>query len=227
MKVQEKTDWNAYYEKPYFTASYSRKILQNQFVRYCNQYLSRRSDINVAELGGANSCYYDCIQQQLIPTTYLIIDNNEIGLNKLRVRITLSDSNVTLMNTDVLNFNVSEMKEKFDFVYSIGLIEHFSTEGTIKAVKSHFDLLKVNGIAIITFPTPIFLYLIIRFFAEKLGLWIFYDERPLKIEEVTEIIENYGKVLDSKIMWSMLLTQAIIVAKKKNIGSPCGENSQI
>lgn len=223
---KKKTDWDTYYKKPYLTASYSRKILQNQFIRYCKRHLPRSDGIKVAELGGANSYYYDYVQKLLSPSTYLIIDNNETGLNKLREKVAQSD-NVVLVNADILNLNMGETGEDFDFVYSLGLIEHFPVEDTAKMIRSHFDLLKVGGIAIITFPTPTFLYSTIRFFSEKLGLWIFHDERPLKIEEVTQTIKNYAEVLDSKIMWSMLLTQAIIVVKKKNIGSPCGESSQI
>jgi len=107
------------------------------------------------------------------------------------------------------------MKKQTDLVLSIGLIEHFDETGTQKAIKAHFELLKPKGIAIMTFPTPTFLYNIARFIAEKLGLWIFHDERPLRIEEVLETALEYGEQSEYKIIWPIIFTQGMVVFRKK------------
>ena len=51
---------------------------------------------------------------------------------------------------------------------------------------NHFSygILKKDGITIISFPTPTFLYRITRKICEIIGIWFFHDERPLEFEEV-------------------------------------------
>ncbi len=119
---------------------------------------------------------------------------------------------VELLLKDILNDDLED--EQSDLVLSVGLIEHFDPKGTQKAVKTHFDLLKPGGLAVITFPTPTFLYRVARYCAEKLGLWIFHDERPLEFKEVVETVEKYGQLLEQKIIWPIVFTQGLIVCRK-------------
>jgi len=146
------------------------------------------------------------------PAKYLIVDNNLAGLEKTKERIKEKD-NVVLLNRDILKGNFENIMS--DLVLSVGLIEHFDEKGTRKAIKAHFDLLKKNGLAVITFPTPTFLYRIARFIAEKMGLWIFHDERPLQIKEVLEIAREYGEQMEYSIIWPIVFTQGVVVFKKK------------
>jgi hypothetical protein len=59
------------------------------------------------------------------------------------------------------------------------------------------------------------LYIITRKFAELLGVWIFYDERPLSMEEVLNEVLKYGNLKHTSITWPIFLTQGVIVASKK------------
>ena len=115
------------------------------------------------------------------------------------------------MNRDIMDL---DLKIESDIVFSVGLIEHFSVENTRQAVLSHFKALKEDGILILSFPTPTFLYKITRKIAELLGLWIFHDERPLKIDEVLETVNKHGELLERKIIWPIFLTQAMLVVRK-------------
>jgi cyclopropane fatty-acyl-phospholipid synthase-like methyltransferase len=118
---------------------------------------------------------------------------------------------VITQEVDVLNV---APKLSLDFVYSVGLIEHFNVEETARVIQAHFDMLKPGGIALITFPTPTFLYKGTRRLAEKTGQWIFHDERPLSISEVLKTVSLYGTVLHQEIIWPIFLTQGAIVARK-------------
>jgi hypothetical protein len=82
-------------------------------------------------------------------------------------------------------------------------------------IKAHFDLLNEGGIAVIGFPSPTWLYRCTRFVSEKMGLWIFHDERPSTIEEIREIVREWGEILDEMMIWPMFLTQGVIVARRK------------
>lgn len=211
MKNKHKeTDWDSYYSKPYKTATVTRKITQARLIQYMKEYAGADKNTEICELGGANSCFFNAIQERVKPKNYVIIDNNQLGLDKFEERIGKRDD-VGLFKADVLDM---QHDGKFDLVFSVGLIEHFSVEGTAKAIKSHFKLLKPGGTAIITFPTPTFLYKATRFFAELFGMWIFHDERPLKFPEVLSVIEKQGKLSGKEIIWPIILTQGIVAARK-------------
>ncbi|MCE5347763.1 MAG: class I SAM-dependent methyltransferase [Bacteroidales bacterium] len=206
------TDWDSYYSHPFKTSTYSRKITSNKLIRLLNQFAPKiRTNIKIAELGGANSCFYEIINKEFNPIKYLIVDNNQLGLDKTLKRLNKSN-NISLKYEDVLNSG--ENTDKFDIVFSVGLIEHFSYEDTKKCIAAHFDYLESNGICIITFPTPTWLYKITRKCAELLGIWIFYDERPLSMDEVINEVKKYGLIKYKSITWPIFLTQGVILAIK-------------
>ncbi len=206
----DKTDWDAYYDLPYKTASLTRRYTTSKLINFIKQNEPSGGNPSMAELGGANSCFFNSIQKELNPTIYHIVDNNRTGLDKFKLRC--KTSNVSLHEMDVLNLN---LELSVDVVFSVGLIEHFSKEQMEKCVKAHFQLLKPGGIAVISFPTPTFLYNITRFLSESLGLWIFHDEKPLKKNEVVEILPEKIKVIDSKLLWPIFLTQWMLVLRKE------------
>jgi len=133
-------------------------------------------------------------------------------LNKTLNRLNKA-TNIELRNENILN-SVGKT-EQYDVVFSVGLIEHFSPEDTIKSIAAHFDYLKFNGICIITFPTPTWLYKLTRKMAELMGLWIFHDERPLKMVEVITEVQKYGVIRHTSITWPIFLTQGVVVVSKK------------
>lgn len=209
--MNSKTDWDSYYNKPYKTASITRLITGYKLAGLIKKYYPEfKKGITIAELGGANSCFFDLINRKIKPKNYLIIDNNELGLNKFRQRIG-NIPGVALKNVDVLNM---KSQEKVNLVFSVGLIEHFSFEDTSKVIAAHFNMIDQGDICIITFPTPTWLYNITRKIAERLGVWIFFDERPIGLNEAHNEISKHGQILHKSITWSIILTQGVIVAKK-------------
>jgi hypothetical protein len=76
---KKKTDWDDYYENPYETAAFSRKIVTNRLMRLLTPHC-RKGEFTIAELGGANSCFYEIITKELKPVEYHIFDNNDTGL---------------------------------------------------------------------------------------------------------------------------------------------------
>lgn len=208
----KRTDWDSYYSNPYKTSTFSRRITSNKIIRLLKQYIREsESEIKIAELGGANSCFYKRINSYFYPQKYLIVDNNQLGLDKTLQRLNKSN-NIHIKFEDVLNS--TDYSEKFDIVFSVGLIEHFSAEDTQKCIAAHFDYLESSGICLITFPTPTWLYKITRRCAELLGMWIFYDERPLAMNEVINEVKKYGLIKHKSITWPIFLTQGVILSIK-------------
>lgn len=205
------TDWDRYYDRPYKTATITRKITEHRLVNVIKKYLTHSSQVNpsIVEMGGANSFFFEGINLQVHPECYKIIDNNEIGLKKFALRF--DRSNVILSNQDVLNIKADPMS---DIVFSVGLIEHFDRQGTSEAIISHFKLVRSGGLVLLTFSHPTWLYRFTRSLSEFLGLWIFHDERPLGFDEVLRSFPDGTRILHKEIIWPIFLTQGVIAAIK-------------
>jgi SAM-dependent methyltransferase len=196
------TDWDSYYARPYRTASLTRKYTASILVE-----LMRRNDgahASILEFGGANSCFIDQILEEVAPARYDVIDSNQLGLDLLQSRYS-RDDRVSASLGDVLATATPE--RLYDIVFSVGLIEHFDSAGTAKAVATHFDHLRPGGTAIITFPTPTWLYRSVRGLAEITNDWIFHDERPLRLPEFERAVAGLGEIKSARILWPLILTQ--------------------
>jgi Methyltransferase domain len=201
-------DWDSYYTRPYRTATFTRKHTASVLVQIMRE--SGGRDKAILELGGANSCFIDHVLAEVQPKQYDVVDLNTLGIQKLKGRYP-NDKRVDAKVGDVLS--PSSVERKYDFVYSVGLIEHFAPEQTALAIASHFAYVVPNGTVIVTFPTPTWLYRTVRFVAELSGQWIFHDERPLRLDEFNRTAEQFGTVTSAHIMWPVILTQYCCVVK--------------
>ena len=117
---------------------------------------------------------------------------------------------------DLLDRDIDLSSMKYDFVYSIGLIEHFVGDDIGEVINKHFSCCSENGIVMISFPTPTFKYILIRKLMEAVNKWQFYDEIPLRWEEVKKYFEANGEVKTHFINRKLPLTQMIVVTKKRS-----------
>jgi putative flippase GtrA len=205
----KKTNWDTYYDTPYKTASISRRFTEKKLHYLIEAY---KPDIiqHICELGGGNSYFFPKLREKYHQAFYTIVDNNQRGLDLFR-KLHQGDNKVTLLNGNVIEPEFSVVNA--DLVFSIGLIEHFSPQNTIKAIQTHFTCAKPGSLIIITFPTPTWLYVTARQLTELFGAWKFPDERPLQIREVVNEITKHGEILHVSINWPVVFTQAIVVAR--------------
>ncbi len=204
------TDWDRYYQRVPFTAHLTRKYTENQIVEAFRKFGGSATGVMV-EFGGANSCFLDRIVREFRPAEYHVIDFNQHGLELLRNRAVDAGTRLVLHREDCLNVHT---RMQADVAFSIGLVEHFSRTDTRRAIEAHFDLLKPGGWALISFPTPTWLYRMARGAATTLGLWHFHDERPMRPEEAITAMESRGRVSFQKVLWPLVFTQCMIVAQK-------------
>jgi glycosyltransferase involved in cell wall biosynthesis len=204
MDTPRATDWDDYYKQvpktAQLTRQYTTKILVEALKRYGGQG-------KVVEIGGANSCFLDAIVREVRPAEYHVVDSNRYGLSLLDGR-----KDVVTHEADVLR--LSDLGFLADVVFSIGLIEHFNAEGTRRAIEAHFALLKPGGHAIISYPTPTWLYRAARRATEALGMWKFHDERPLQRPEVAGEVARMGEIRFEKTLWPLVFTQHIMAIRK-------------
>jgi SAM-dependent methyltransferase len=218
------TDWNAYYAHVAPTAKLTRRYTTAVLLDAIRSHASAANGdgrLAIVEIGGANSCFLDPILAGVGCRSYDVVDTNEYGLSLLAGKVEGSKV-LRLHQQSVLDLH---MQPEADLVFSVGLIEHFDAEETRKAVQAHFDVLRPGGVAIISFPTPTLLYRITRAFIELLGMWKFHDERPLARGEVTASVKECGDLLRSKTLWPLLLTQELIVARKR--ANPRSESAAV
>ena len=203
------TDWDRYYRKTPWTAYLTRRYTRRVLLAYLKRFAGQLPKPVVAELGGGNSCFVDAILEALKPRLYYVVDRNAYSLELLARRLG-TERRLQLLLADVLD---PPEPWKADVVFSVGLIEHFSPEGTARAIERHFAQVAPGGLVILSFPTPTRLYRLTRWILEHLGLWIFHDERPLCDEEVMQCVNRHGQVLARKTLWPLLLTQRMVVVR--------------
>ena len=204
------TDWTSYYTKPFPISNFTRTLTQSKILKTLRMYSSIKNP-EILELGGANSSFANSLINHFKATKYLVVDNNQYGLDLMNNQIQKSDK-INAKFGDA----VSLPKEigSFDVVFSVGLIEHFTPDLMEKCISTHFQRCRPGGIVLITFPTPTFLYWMIRKPAEWMRVWAFPDETPRSFDEVCLTCDQYGQKLHQSINWLIGLTQAYLVYKK-------------
>lgn len=207
MNNKMETDWNKYYQqKRHILSTLTQKITFREIEKYYEKYC--KIGISVLEVGGGNSCFIDSLCNKFKPSTYSVIDNNKLSLDLLKK---------THPKCQSYEYNILQSipdMEEYDFVYSVGLIEHFNKNQLSKVIENHFNFCKLNGIVLISFPTATCQYKILRRFMEFLHVWQFYDEHPLDVDDVYELLQVNGEILDIKLLRKLPLTQTMCVIRK-------------
>lgn len=203
---QDTTDWNSYYSDRNNNLSPTRKITAKIITTIIPQYKYSL----ITEFGGGDSCFYKFFRNKFSDCKYRIVDSSKVGVNKFLSKN--KGDNIDAICDDLFN---TSFEEDSDFVYSIGLIEHFDRDMTKKCIEKHFQSAKKGGIVLISYPTPTLLYRITRKLSELLHLWRFFDERPLEFDEVNGTASQFGDLISRKLNWAICLTQEVLVYRKR------------
>lgn len=195
-----RTDWTRYYESVPAIARVTRKYTERRLLEAV-----RRAGLRgpvICEIGGGNSCFLEAVAREAMPEEYHVVDTDRLGLDLLRGR------GAVLHEASVLGLR---MERRADFVFSVGLIEHFDRDGTTRAVQAHFENAKPGGWVLMSFPCPTGLYRVTRAVLEALGLWRFPDERPLERGEIVAAATGQGEVVWEQTLWPLVLTQHMML----------------
>jgi glycosyltransferase involved in cell wall biosynthesis/trans-aconitate methyltransferase len=209
------TDWDSYYRRPAAFAPITRRITARKLLALVDRFAAGATLQHIVELGGGNSAFVRRFCERHPDAHFTAVDNNALGL-RLLARQYAGHPRLTTVQQDVL---APAAARDADLVFSAGLIEHFDPAGTGRAIAAHFEQARPGGLVIITYPTPTWLYRAVRGAAERLGVWAFPDERPLRDEEVVREASRHGEVLDVRTNWAIVLTQGILVARRRGLQS--------
>lgn len=211
--MNDTTNWNEYYKKKSVFSTYAQRIQRGYIIKVIDSGIDKPEVRRIVELGGADSCFFDTVKHIFDLKTFTVLDNSVRGLKNFERAHQRENFEIKTYNCDLLQegVNIGE----YDFCYSLGLIEHFDRVNTAKVISSHFDCVKKGGYVMLTFPTPTFKYRFCRKCMEMMGVWWFWDERPLKCDEVEKTILQHGEIVDKRLMKRMPLTQMLYLMKKK------------
>lgn len=203
------TDWDSYYKSAVIRARVTRRLMEKKLLALAGRFAGGGIQC-ICELGGANSCFYDAFRRRYPKAAYLAVDTSRYGLDLLAS----SHPDDSLLETIRANI-LAEVGQPAtaDLVYSVGLIDHFNPDDTMRAIQAHFRQARPGAIVLLCFSTPTRLYRLTRRLLEMLGLWAFPDERPVPIAEAAAETERHGELLYQSINWAILLTQATLVVR--------------
>ena len=126
----------------------SKNLYLNEILSIFDRVLRKDNNTSVLEIGGAPGQYMIYMARNF---HYKIsaLDFSSVGCKKMRSNLRLLHVKGRIYRKDLLKDNISSLP-KFDVVYSLGFIEHFSN--LEKIIAKHLELLKPGGILIIGTP---------------------------------------------------------------------------
>lgn len=211
METKQYTDWTNYYQKPKSRIStMTQKITLRELVRLIKKYVTV-DKLKIMECGGGNSCFATNMSAALDVEYYDIADKCKLGIEKAQTNRTIRNACYADLTTE-LDSNIAE--KKYNFVYSVGLVEHFPEAEQKRVIENHFALCEKGGYVLITAPTPTLKYRFIRKCMELLHVWQFWDECPMQLTELAQKMAPYGKIVSAGINRRLPLTQCIVIVLK-------------
>ena len=215
-KKIKKTDWTGYYSKrKSFFSSFTQRFTFSKiekFFEYAAAHShSGETSYAVMELGGGNSCFAEafCLRKEI--SCYDIADNNRLAVELFRKqKLSVKKHRGTEQD---LTKRISA-SESYDFVYSVGLIEHFTPKERAQVIDNHFKYCKNSGYVLLSFPTPTRKYCFWRKVMELLHVWAFWDETPLTYDDIKMTLNKHGRVVRKELNNRLFLTQMLVLARK-------------
>lgn len=154
-KKNDKLTDKSYWESEYENRSQLQPINVNRYKNLC---VSKIFDIkksiglegkDVLEIGGAGSPWIPFLAQKYPSSTFVAIDYSEVGCQQL-LNYTYDNgiTNIKVICSDFFDF---EPKcERYDFVYSHGVVEHFSNAS--KVLNKFSSFLNSSGVMLTIIP---------------------------------------------------------------------------
>jgi len=116
--------------------------------KFINKYIEKDKQYTFIELGCGASSFLPYIAKKHNNLQLFGIDKSLMGCKLAVIKDNDWDSSADIICGDILKCPIRS--EKFDIVFSFGLIEHFDNPNNI--LKKHVDLLKLGGLLICIVP---------------------------------------------------------------------------
>jgi len=176
--------WSTYWEAIYKIRHPYKAMQKMQWTMYKS--LLDKVDLKTGDSMeiGAGSGYLSMKMNKRLKGKTLMIDISPEA-KKLFRKFYGAPENVEYRIQDIFE---SELKPEFDVVSSDGLIEHFKDDVQIKLMEIHRDASRKYVIFFVPRPSP--QYNISSTFMKTFGLWHFGYEKPMTLEELTDLCNS-------------------------------------
>jgi len=216
--------WDRYARRNHPSRLITRLFHYDVVYRACANLLQAATfnePVTILELG-CGTAYVARRMAERLPTRRLVVvDANPTMIEIARQVLQGLDCEVESVQADCFQM---DLPEKFDLVYSNGLVEHFDDRARARLLQIHTDHVKDGGYCIVHAPTPTLSYRFFRTLSRWLGRWEHEDERPLPMDQLVREVARTGlEVLKTGYFWRTYLTEAGVIARKPAYGSQAGE----
>lgn len=166
------------------------------------------NELKIAEIGCGTGT--TALTFGLLGASVTLLDFNRRVLEKARDLYSLYGCNAELIQADCMKPPIAHLTEKFDFIISSGLAEHFIGDDRTKCIRYHRVLLKKGGVAYIGVPNKLSpFYQWVRSFKKLTGTWNLEIEIPFTAKELKEVAVRSG-FKESYVIGNALLRKDLI-----------------
>jgi SAM-dependent methyltransferase len=173
--------------------------LEQEALKVIESYIDFETQPRMIELGGAHSV--NLLRFCMLGATATTIDFSHVGLNHTKELFILHNKPIDLIEADIFDLPFSS-ETKFDFVFSIGLCEHFVGGLRQRVFDVHKKLIQQSGLSLIAVPnicSPIYqlwytaswLLQVVPSIGRKLGINI-VSERAFSRRELESLTSVAG-----------------------------------
>ncbi|GAI47217.1 unnamed protein product, partial [marine sediment metagenome] len=102
---------------------------------------------------------------------------------------------IKVWKEDILSDDFSKRyNSSFDVSFSLGFIEHFTSKDLLKVVKTHFDIIRDNGVAIISVPNVAVLRKITGLMFSPFDTFQRHNLKICRIEPLKKLLKQWGRI---------------------------------
>ena len=181
IRTPESKDWNNFWSlketKKFTQVSWSKK----RIIKILSPYINKGKSVLDAGCGSGFFSKFFCDQG----LNTVSLDYSEQALEMAKK---MTEGRVKTIKKDLLSAQVSQdIEERFDLIFSDGLLEHFSSEDQDKIVANFFSLLKEGGVVVTFVPNRWSPWQLMRpFFMPGI------EETPFVLKDLINVHERNG-----------------------------------
>jgi len=189
--------WNKLWSKPLEQKDYlhqiekaEKGILWQRMQKNIMDYFGSFESLSTIEIGAGSGTYSALMKKSGAQVT--LLDYSSEAIKKSQLLFNACGLSAEFITHNALALPV-KLLGQFDIAMSFGLTEHFKGEERLLINRAHFDLLKDNGMAMISVPNKYNLpYRMLKLACDLKGIWYFGEEYPYSRKELINICKKMG-----------------------------------
>ena len=170
---------------------------------FITKYLGDTRRIKTIEVGSGLGVYSFILAKRGAAVT--LMDYSKEALCLAKKNFKSRGLTASFLCMDALNLDPN-LRQQFDVAMSFGTIEHFEGEKRFNMAKAHFDLVRKEGVVIISVPNRLFFpHEILNFFLHRKNKWPLGYEKSFSRRELFRLAKRIG-LKNTRVYGSAFIT---------------------